>query len=146
MIRKTRKINKMRGSRTIGGGCSKKRRGAGHRGGRGKAGGHKHMWTWVVKFDPDRFGKSGFKRPQKTINKFKTVNLDYLDDNAEKLVQQELAEKKGKKIIIDVTKLGYDKVLGNGKVTKPLTIKALLFSKSAVAKIEDNGGEAVTLQ
>ena len=78
MIRKTRKINKMRGSRTIGGGCSKKRRGAGHRGGRGKAGGHKHMWSWVVKFDPDRYGKSGFKRPLKTINKTKTINLDYL--------------------------------------------------------------------
>lgn len=145
MIRKTRKINKMRGSRTIGGGCSKKRRGAGHRGGRGKAGGHKHMWSWVVKFDPDRFGKSGFKRPQKTINKFKTVNLDYLDDNAEKLVQKELAQKKGKKIIIDVSQLGYDKVLGNGKVTNALTIKAKHFSESAIRKIEENGGEAVTL-
>lgn len=145
MIRKTRKINKMRGSRTIGGGCSKKRRGAGHRGGRGKAGGHKHMWSWVIKFDPDRFGKSGFKRPQKTINKFKTVNLDYLDDNAEKLVQKELAQKKGKKIIIDVSQLGYDKVLGNGKVTKALTIKAKHFSQSAIRKIEENGGEAVTL-
>lgn len=145
MIRKTRKINKMRGSRTIGGGCSKKRRGAGHRGGRGKAGGHKHMWSWVVKFDPDRFGKSGFKRPLKTINKPKTINLDYLDDNAEKLVEKELAEKKGKKIIIDVTQLGYDKVLGNGKITKDLSIKAKEFSKSAIRKIEDNGGEAVTL-
>lgn len=146
MIRKTRKINKMRGSRTIGGGCSKKRRGAGHRGGRGKAGGHKHMWTWVVKFDPDRFGKSGFKRPLKTINKFNTVNLDYLDDNAEKLVEKDLAQKKGKKITIDVTQLGYDKVLGKGKVTKALTIKANHFSASAIRKIEENGGEAVTLQ
>ena len=145
MIRKTRKINKMRGSRTIGGGCSKKRRGAGHRGGRGKAGGHKHMWTWVVKFDPDRFGKSGFKRPLTTINKPKTINLDYLDDNAEKLVERELAQKKGKKIIIDVTQLGYDKVLGKGKLSKTLTIKAKQFSKSAIRKIEDNGGEAVTL-
>jgi len=145
MIRKTRKINKMRGSRTIGGGCSKKRRGAGHRGGRGKAGGHKHMWSWVVKFDPDRFGKSGFKRPLKTINKPTTVNLDYLDDNAEKLVEKELAEKKGKKIIIDVNQLGYEKVLGNGKITKALTIKAKQFSQSAIRKIEDNGGEAVTL-
>jgi large subunit ribosomal protein L15 len=145
MIRKTRKINKMRGSRTIGGGCSKKRRGAGHRGGRGKAGGHKHMWTWVVKFDPNRYGKHGFKRPQKTINKFKTVNLDYLDDNAEKLVEKELAQKEGEKIVIDVTQLGYDKVLGKGKVTRALTIKAPLFSASAIAKIEENGGKAVTL-
>jgi large subunit ribosomal protein L15 len=146
MIRKTRKINKMRGSRTIGGGCSKKRRGAGHRGGRGKAGGHKHKWTWVVKFDPNRYGKYGFKRPQKTINRFKTVNLDYLDDNAEKLVERELAQKEGKKIVIDVTKLGYDKVLGKGKITRPLIIKAALFSASATRKIEENGGEAVILQ
>ncbi|NYB52757.1 MAG: 50S ribosomal protein L15 [Methanobacteriaceae archaeon] len=145
MIRKTRKINKMRGSRTIGGGCSKKRRGAGHRGGRGKAGGHKHMWTWVVKYDPNRFGKSGFKRPQKTIKKYKTVNLDYLDDNAEKLIQQDLAQKEGDKIIIDVTQLGYDKVLGKGKIKRALTIKAPLFSASAISKIEENGGEAITL-
>jgi Ribosomal protein L15 len=104
------------------------------------------MWTWVVKFDPDRYGKHGFKRPQKTINKFKTVNLDYLDDNAEKLVEQDLAQKEGDIIIIDVTQLGYDKVLGKGKLTKSLTIKAPHFSASAVAKIEDNGGEAVSLQ
>ncbi|EKQ53015.1 MAG: ribosomal protein L15 [Methanobacterium sp. Maddingley MBC34] len=146
MIRRTRKIRKLRGSRTIGGGCSKKRRGAGHRGGRGKAGGHKHMWTWVVKFDPDRYGKYGFKRPQKTINKFKTVNLDYLDDNAEKLVEKELAQKEGDTIIIDVTQLGYDKVLGKGKITRSLTIKAPHFSASATRKIEENGGEAISLQ
>jgi large subunit ribosomal protein L15 len=54
-----------------------------------------------------------------TINKFKTVNLDYLDDNAEKLVEKELAQKEGEKIVIDVTQLGYDKVLGKGKVTGP---------------------------
>lgn len=145
MIRKTRKIRKMRGSRTIGGGCSKKRRGAGHRGGRGMAGGHKHMWTWIVKFDPQHFGKYGFKRPQKTINKFKTVNIDYLDDQAEKLVEDGLAEKKGDNFIIDVTQLGYDKVLGKGKLTRPITIKAHVFSSSALQKIEEAGGEAVTL-
>ncbi len=104
------------------------------------------MWSWVVKYDPDRFGKSGFKRPLKTINNPKTINLEYLDDNAEKLVEKELAEKKGNKITIDVTSLGYDKVLGKGKITKTLTIKAKEFSQSAVRKLEDNGGEAVILQ
>jgi large subunit ribosomal protein L15 len=145
MIRKTRKIRKLRGSRSIGGGCTKKRRGAGHRGGRGKTGGHKHMWSWVVKFDPDRYGKHGFKRPQKTINKFRTVNLDYLDENAEKLVEMELAQKEGDTIIIDVTKLGYDKVLGNGNLSRSLTIKAPHFSAGAIRKIEGNGGEAISL-
>jgi large subunit ribosomal protein L15 len=36
MIRTKRKINKLRGSRSNGGGCTKKRRGAGNKGGKGK--------------------------------------------------------------------------------------------------------------
>jgi len=145
MIRKTRKIRKMRGSRTVGGGCSKKRRGAGHRGGRGKAGGHKHMWSWVVKYDPTRFGKYGFKRPRTTITKINPVNLDYLDDKAEELVNTGLAQKKGEKITIDVTQLGYNKVLGKGKVNQALLIKAPFFSQRAAEKIEKAGGEVITL-
>ena len=41
MIRSKRKINKLRGSRSNGGGCTKKRRGAGNKGGRGNAGASK---------------------------------------------------------------------------------------------------------
>ncbi len=145
MIRKTRKIRKLRGSRTIGGGSSKKRRGAGHRGGRGMAGGHKHMWTWMVKYDPNHYGKYGFKRPQKTITKFNTINLDFLDEKLDELVDQGLAEKKNKKIVVDVTKLGYNKVLGKGKITRPAVIKSPKFSQSAIEKIEEAGGEASTI-
>lgn len=145
MIRRTRKIRKLRGSRTIGGGSSKKRRGAGHRGGRGNAGLHKSKWTWTVKYDPDHFGKYGFKRPPRSIAKFNTVNLDFLDEKSEELVQKGLAQKKGKKIEIDVTDLGYNKVLGKGKINKPLIIKSPKFSESAVQKIEEAGGETVIL-
>ena len=82
MIRKTKKIRKQRGSRSVGGGCTKKRRGAGHRGGRGQAGGNKHHWTWMVINDPKHFGKYGFKRPQKTIQQFKPCLL-YTSDAAD---------------------------------------------------------------
>ena len=34
------------------------------------------------------------------------------------------------------------KVLGNGELTKKLTVKAAKFSKSAAEKIEGNGGKA----
>jgi large subunit ribosomal protein L15 len=145
MIRKTRKICKLRGSRTVAGGCSKKRRGAGNRGGKGKAGGHKHHWTWTVKFDPKHFGKYGFKRPQGASQIFNPVNVDFLDENSEKLLSQGIATEEDNKIIIDVTELGYNKVLGKGKISKALTIKAPQFSKSAVSKIENAGGEALTL-
>ena len=34
------------------------------------------------------------------------------------------------------------KILGNGKITKKLTVKSNGFSKSAIAKIEKAGGKA----
>lgn len=145
MIRKTRKINKMRGSRSIGGGCTKKRRGAGHKGGRGKAGMGKHHWTWTIKNDPNHFGKYGFKRPQKMLKKSNPVNLSYLDDNSEKLLAEGIATKEGDVIVIDVTDLGYDKVLGKGNILKPLKIKSPTFSASAEDKIREVGGEAIKL-
>ncbi len=135
----------MRGSRTVGGGCSKMRRGAGHRGGRGMSGGHKHMWTWIVKYDPNHYGKYGFKRPQKTITRFKTVNLDFIDEKASELLGKGLATKDNGIIVMDVTELGYNKVLGNGRITQPLIIKSPKFSQSALTKIENAGGEAVIL-
>jgi large subunit ribosomal protein L15 len=145
MIRRTRKIRKMRGSRTVGGGCSKKRRGAGHRGGRGNAGLHKSKWTWTVKYDPKHFGKYGFKRPPRSILKFSTVNLDYLDEKSEELVKQGLAQSKNGAIEIDITDLGYNKVLGKGRVNRPLVIKSPKFSSLAIQKIEEAGGEVIVL-
>ena len=86
MIRTKRKINKQRGSRSNGGGCTKKRRGAGNKGGKGKAGMGKQHWTWTVIHDPDHFGKHGFKRPQKMIKKINAVNLSYLEEQADDLI------------------------------------------------------------
>ena len=61
MIRSKRKINKLRGSRSNGGGCTKKRRGAGNKGGRGNAGASKQHWTWTAKFDQNYYGKHDSK-------------------------------------------------------------------------------------
>lgn len=142
MIRKTKKIRKQRGSRSVGGGCTKKRRGAGHRGGRGLAGGNKHLKSWMVINDPNHFGKYGFKRPQKTVQKFNPINLSTINDNVEKYLDAEIATKEDGQIVIDVTELGYNKVLGKGSLSEAITIRAPQFSKSAVAKIEDAGGVA----
>ncbi len=141
-----RKTGKMRGSRTCGGGSHKKHRGAGHRGGRGMAGSHKSKWTWIIKYDPDHFGRHGFDLPKSVKNEYAFVNVGYLDEMADSLVKSKLAKKEGDKVSIDVTKLNYEKVLGSGKISKPLIIKAKSFSKSAIKKIEGSGGDAVTLE
>ena len=145
MIRTKRKINKQRGSRSNGGGCTKKRRGAGSKGGKGEVGMGKPHWTWTVIHDPDHFGKHGFKRPQKVINKINAVNLNYLEEHADDFIAQGKASKEGDAIVIDVTELGYDKVLAKGKITKAYKISAPQFSASAIEKIEELGGEAIIL-
>jgi large subunit ribosomal protein L15 len=146
MIRKRRKITRMRGSRTVGGGCSKKRRGAGHRGGRGQAGGHKHHWTWIVKYDPKHFGKYGFKRPQKLIKRLETVNLAYIDERIPDLLERGIASEEDGMVVLDVRDLGFEKVLGSGRITRPVHIKALEFSESAVEKITEAGGKAEVIE
>ena len=145
MIRTKRKINKQRGSRSNGGGCTKKRRGAGNKGGKGKAGMGKQHWTWTVIHDPNHFGKHGFKRPQKMIKKVNAVNLSYLEEQADDLIAKGKASKDGDAIVIDVTELGYGKVLANDLSAHNPYFNNPQFSASAIEKIEELGGEAIEL-
>ncbi len=133
--RRKKKITKLRGSRTCAGGHVKKRRGAGNRGGRGNAGLQKHKKSWMIKNDPKHFGRYGFKRPQKVnrLNKVNSIKMRDIDIIAARLGLTE----------IDMAKFGYQKVLAGGRLTKPLTIKAKLFSKKAKEDIEKAGGKIV---
>ncbi|ACV24493.1 uL15 family ribosomal protein [Methanocaldococcus fervens] len=143
MIRKKKKVKKIRGSRTCGGGSHKKRRGAGNRGGRGLAGGHKHKWTWIIKYMPDHFGKYGFKRHPSLIKQLETINVGELEELV--LKNPDKFEKENDKFVVDVIELGYEKVLGKGKVTIPMIVKAIEVSEKAKEKIEAVGGEVVEL-
>lgn len=142
MTRKDKKSRNHRGSRTHGRGSRKKGRHSGHKGGKGQAGSHKHHWIKTIREDPLHFGKHGFNRPQQLQKKVETTNVGELDENAEKLVEEGLAEKKEDEITIDVSKLNIDKVLGGGKVTQPLKVRAEGFSKSAEQKLKESGGTA----
>lgn len=75
-----------------------------------------------------------------------TVSLNYLNDNAEIFLKKKIAEKDGESIKINVKKLGYEKVLGGGKVTMPLIVEAKYFSKSAEEKLAKAGGKAVKVE
>lgn len=133
VVRRTRKIRKKRGSRTCGYGITKKHRGGGSRGGRGNSGMMKHKKTWMVKYDPDHFGRKGFKVPVKAKNIVNAINLRDLDILARKLNKTE----------IDISEFGYDKVLSKGVPTQPLTIKAKKVVDRARKKIEETGGKVV---
>ena len=131
----TKKVKKQRGSMTHGWGSKKKHRGAGSRGGRGNAGLKKHKKSLMLKLYPDKFGKRGFKIPQKVkrIKEKKAINLKAIDVFA---IQNEKKE-------IDVTEMGFHKVLSTGKLTQALTIKAPVFTEKAKEKITSAGGKFV---
>ena len=79
------------------------------------------------------------------IKKINAVNLNYLEEHADDLIASGKASKDGDAIVIDVTELGYDKVLAKGKITKAYKISAPQFSATAIEKIEELGGEAILL-
>lgn len=142
--RKKRKSRSNRGSRTCGGGSTRNRRHSGHKGGKGLAGSHKHRWRKIKQENPKHFGKHGFKRPPQLQKKSKTINVGELDEYVDELLNEGLAEKKEDKIIINASDLDFDKILGSGKVTRPLEVIADTFSEKAERKLEESGGSAVT--
>jgi large subunit ribosomal protein L15 len=136
MPHKLRKIRKKRGSRTQGYGRVGQHRCSGSKGYR-KAGRHKAGWSYVLRYEPDYFGKKGFTSPKSLKQKINVINIGKLDEMAEKISTK---EEKGK-FFIDLESLGYTKLLGAGKVTKPLIVKVTSYSKSAAEKIKEAGGQ-----
>jgi large subunit ribosomal protein L15 len=131
MPHKERKTRKMRGSRTHGYGRIGQHRDAGSRGHR-KVGRHKHLWSYVTSHEPDYFGKHGFTSPQSLKRQENTINIKQLNQLTIESNQ------------VNLTSLGYTKLLGTGKVTKPLTVTVAACSKTAQEKIKKAGGQVVT--
>jgi large subunit ribosomal protein L15 len=130
-----RRIRKTRGSRTQGYGRIGQHRDRGSSGYK-KVGRHKHLWSWVTTYEPDYFNKSGFTSPQSLHRKNNAINLV-------KLAEISPVQEEGKNIV-DLTSLGYTKLLGMGTIKTALTIKVLACSKSAQEKVTAAGGEVIT--
>ena len=136
-----RKVRKHRGSRTHGYGQVGQHRGGGQRGGRGKAGLRKHKWSYTIKNAPKHLGKHGFNPPIKQI--MNTVNVGELDEQIEKLLTKKQAKKTKRGITVNLMQLGYNKLLGSGKVSHPLIVRVDFFSKSADKKIREAEGQII---
>lgn len=126
VVRRRKKIRRALGYKTHFGGIGgKQKRGKGSKGGKGRAGHGKRAGHMKLFFKTKK--KKGFV-PVK-IKKIKTINLSSLDKMKEK--------------DINLTKLGYDKLLGSGKITRAITVKVKSVSKKAKEKIEKVGGTIV---
>jgi large subunit ribosomal protein L15 len=138
MPHKERKTRKMRGSRTHGYGRIGQHRDAGSKGQR-KVGRHKHLWSYVTKYEPNYFGKHGFTSPRSLKCKEKIINIAKLDE-----ISMLSTETEKGKTQVNLTSLGYTKLLGSGKITKPLIVNVPACSKIAAEKIKKAGGQVLT--
>lgn len=136
MPHKLRKTRKKRGSRTVGWGKVGQHRRTGSKG-RRNPGRHKALWSYVVKYEPDYYGKKGFVSPKSRDQKVNVINVGTLDGIAHKF----WVERDEGRFFIDLESLGYTKLLGAGRMTKRLIVKVPAFSESAAEKIKEAGGE-----
>jgi len=125
------RTNKFRGSRYHGRG-KKAGRGAGKRGGRGNAGLNKHKVMTRLKYMPGHWGMHGFNRHPSLRVVNTSINIGEVSEIAE-----------GDSI--NLTEMGYDKLLGRGSIDRALKISVREASARAIEKVEAAGGSSITI-
>ena len=134
-----RKSRKRRGSRTCGWGQIGQHRKSGSRGGHGHAGMHKHKWTWVLRYDPDYFGKHGFYRPNKReIRSMNLIQLSTLVENLERRGELKLMDGMP---VIDLFALGIGKLVGRGKLDRGFVVIVDSWTERAEKAVREAGGK-----
>lgn len=101
---------------------------------------HKHLFSSLLKDDPDHFGHDSTHPPHPIITK-KWASVRDLDDIFAKHGKQE-----GGKKLLDLASLGYDKLLGGGQVKNAYSVKVERYTESAAEKIKQAGGEVLAVE
>lgn len=136
--RKRRKISRLRGSHTHKWGEKKHHRKAGSRGGKGNAGSGKRAdqrkpCYWLE----GRKSKHGFISRTRTVSKAINVgDITLMIDNGK-------FEKKGNSYEINLTELGFTKLLSKGAVKHNMNLTVAAATENAVSKVKSKGGNIV---
>ena len=131
-----RKSRKQRGKWSHGWGHKKKHRGKGSRGGKGMAGSGKRADTKkptiINLYGNAYFGRHGFIVPHR--KHVEAINLKDLDV---------LIKYHGLKGDVNLTTLGYGKLLATGTLSQPMKITVAHASKQAIEKVKSAGGDVI---
>lgn len=140
--RTRKKSRKLRGrTRSMGWGRVGQHRKSGSKGGTGGSGMNKHRKTWMLKYYPNWYGAKGFTPIRnRLLHKKNSISLRDLDSLAYN-IKKGNATYEGDKLVINLTELGYDKLVGDGKIYEKVKVIVKEASKKAVEKIKESGGE-----
>lgn len=147
VVRRKKKSRYMRGYRNQGYGSIGQHRKSGCKGGRGAAGMHKHMWSWVVKYYPDWFGKHGFTRPPVIRTEYNGINVGELNELITDLIREGKIKAGPDGLYeLDLSVMGYNKLLGRGRIDYKVRVKVYEATEKAINKIKKAGGEVILLK
>jgi len=136
--RKSRRNRKFFGSRSHGKGNVKNKRGSGCKGGVGRAGMHKHRFSYATTYDREwvaHGGRRGFANP--TAKKFKVLNVYQIEDMIKSGELKTLGASK-------VFTLEFNgRILAQGDLNHAVEVRALYATESAIEKIKNAGGKFV---
>lgn len=146
MVRRVRsRTRKYAGDRTFGGGNKKNRRGKGSRGGRGRAGYHKHKWMHTIKYEFHELMMKHKGFHNVTSRKIKTITLEEINKLVERgKMDKNQKSEKNERLLTELS-LPNQKVLATGFLLHPVKITASAFSAGAKQKIEKAGGSAIVM-
>jgi large subunit ribosomal protein L15 len=131
--------DRKRVGRGIGSGTGKTS-GRGHKGQKSRSGGNPHPWFEggqmpLYRRLPKRGFTNIFKKEYEIVNLAQLAGLETKDPITPEFLR-------GKGVI---RRVNFVKILGNGELSKAVTVHAQKFSRSAVEKIEKSGGKVVIL-
>ncbi len=89
-----------------------------------------------------KFGKKGFKR-HPVREKPRVINISEITKNLDLWLSLGVAQKDKKGYTLHLSKLGYEKLLGNGTLKDSLKIYIPSSSKTAKEKVKKAGGEII---
>jgi large subunit ribosomal protein L15 len=94
----------------------------------------------MLKYDPNHFGRRGFKRPQCVVSANRIINIKEMLEQLERYTQLGFAKKEGNAYNVDLTGAGIDKLLGNGDINIAVNVTVSQISAQAREKIVASGG------
>jgi large subunit ribosomal protein L15 len=117
------------------------------RGGFGNAGRYRHKKSRLIRnkefVHMHYVGKKGFISVPQRQGETRALNLRQLSAMVDRLVSQKKAQMEDQKVSVDLSQMGFKKLLGMGSISRAVRVKVDQCSASAMKKLKEAGGEAV---
>ena len=117
-------------------------------GGHGRAGRYRHKRSRLIRtkeFSEMHYaGKKGFISIAQKKRSEPSINLLQLSSIVDKLTREKKLQTENNVPLVDLQELGYSKLLGAGAISQAVRVRVTSCSESALRKLKEAGGDAVT--